>query len=157
MDGNGIPLAFDITPGNTNEQKTLQPLEEKIIKDFEFSEFVVCTDAGLASKANRKFNNKNNRKFVTTQSIKKLKSHLKNEALDLTKGWMLPGSNKTYNISKLRTDEKLIEEYRDKIFYKERWINEDGLEQRLIVTYSVKYQEYQKKSEIIKLIELRRL
>ena len=145
MDGNGIPLAFDITPGNTNEQKTLQPLEQKIIKDFEFSEFVVCTDAGLASKANRKFNNKNNRKFVTTQSIKKLKSHLKNEALDLTKGWMLPGSNKTYNISKLRTDEKLIEEYRDKIFYKERWINEDGLEQRLIVTYSVKYQEYQKK------------
>ena len=144
MDGNGIPLAFDITPGNTNEQKTLQPLEEKIIKDFEFSEFVVCTDAGLASKANRKFNNKNNRKFVTTQSIKKLKSHLKNEALDLTKGWKLSGSNKTYNISKLRTDEKLIEKYKNKIFYKERWIKEDNLEQRLIVTYSVKYQEYQK-------------
>ena len=144
MDGNGIPLAFDITPGNTNEQKTLQPLEEKIIKDFEFSEFVVCTDAGLASKANRKFNNKNNRKFVTTQSIKKLKAHLKNEALDLTKGWKLPGSTKTYNISKLRTDEKLIEKYKDKIFYKERWIKEDNLEQRLIVTYSVKYQEYQK-------------
>ena len=144
MDGNGIPLAFDITSGNTNEQKTLQPLEEKIIKDFEFSEFVVCTDAGLASKANRKFNNKNNRKFVTTQSIKKLKSHLKNEALDLTKGWKLPGSSKTYNISKLRTDEKLIEKYKDKIFYKERWIKEDNLEQRLIVTYSVKYQEYQK-------------
>lgn len=144
MDGNGIPLAFDITPGNTNEQKTLQPLEEKIIKDFEFSEFVVCTDAGLASKANRKFNNKNNRKFVTTQSIKKLKSHLKNEALDLTKGWKLPGSNKRYNISKLRTDEELIEQYKDKIFYKERWIKEDNLEQRLIVTYSVKYQEYQK-------------
>ena len=62
MDGNGIPLAFDITPGNTNEQITLQPLEEKIIKDFELAEFVVCTDAGLASNANRKFNNKNNRK-----------------------------------------------------------------------------------------------
>ena len=144
MDGNGIPLVFDITSDNNNEQKTLQPLEEKIIKDFEFSEFVVCTDVGLASKANRKFNNKNNRKFVTTQSIKKLKSHLKNEALDLTKGWKLPGSNKTYNISKLRTDEKLIEKYKDKIFYKERWIKEDNLEQRLIVTYSVKYQEYQK-------------
>lgn len=144
MDGNGIPLAFDITPGNTNEQTTLQPLEEKIIKDFEFAEFVVCTDAGLASKANRKFNDKSNRKFVTTQSIKKLKSHLKNEVLDLTKGWKLSGSSKTYNISKLRTDENLIEKYRDKTFYKERWIKEDGLEQRLIITYSVKYQEYQK-------------
>ena len=53
MDGNGIPLAFDITPGNTNEQITLQPLEEKIIKDFELAEFVVCTDAGLASNTNR--------------------------------------------------------------------------------------------------------
>lgn len=144
MDGNGLPLAFDITSGNTNEQVTLQPLEEKIIKDFEFSEFVVCTDAGLASKANRKFNDKNNRKFVTTQSIKKLKKYLKDEALDLTKGWKLPNSDKKYNISILRTDEKLIEKYKDKIFYKERWINENGLEQRLIVTYSVKYQEYQK-------------
>ena len=144
MDGNGIPLAFDITPGNTNEQTTLQPLEEKIIKDFEFAEFVVCTDAGLASKSNRKFNDKSNRKFVTTQSIKKLKSHLKDDALDLTKGWRMSGSSKTFNISKLRTDEKLIEKYRDKIFYKERWIKEDNLEQRLIVTYSVKYQEYQK-------------
>ena len=144
MDGNGIPLAFDITPGNTNEQTTLQPLEEKIIKDFEFSEFVVCTDAGLASKANRKFNDKSNRKFVTTQSIKKLKSHLKDDSLDLTKGWKLSGSSKTYNISKLRTDEKLIEKYKDKIFFKERWIKEDDLDQRLIVTYSVKYQEYQK-------------
>lgn len=144
MDGNGLPLAFDITSGNTNEQVTLQPLEEKIIKGFEFSEFVVCTDAGLASKANRKFNDKNNRKFVTTQSIKKLKKYLKDEALDLTKGWKLPNSDKKYNISILRTDEKLIEKYKDKIFYKERWINENGLEQRLIVTYSVKYQEYQK-------------
>lgn len=144
MDGNGIPLAFDITPGNTNEQITLKPLEEKIIKDFKTSEFVVCTDAGLASMANRKFNNTANRKFITTQSIKKLKAHLKAEALDLTKGWHLPNETKTYNISKLRTDDKLKEKYKDKTFYKERWIKEDGFEQRLIVTYSVKYQEYQK-------------
>ena len=144
MDGNGFPLIFDIVPGNTNEQITLTPLEEKIIKDFNTSEFVVCTDAGLASTANRKFNNKANRKFITTQSIKKLKTHLKYESLDLTKDWHLPNETKTYNISKLRTDEKLQEKYKDKTFYKERWIKENGLEQRLIITYSVKYQEYQK-------------
>ena len=144
MDGNGFPLIFDITSGNTNEQVTLKPLEEKIINDFKTSEFVVCTDAGLASMANRKFNNKANRKFITTQSIKKLKANLKAEALDLTKGWHLPNETKTYNISKLRTDEKLKEKYKDKTFYKERWINENGLEQRLIITFSVKYQEYQK-------------
>lgn len=144
MDGDGLPLAFDITSGNTNEQTTLKPLEQKIIKDFKTSKFVVCTDAGLASKANRKFNNINSRSFITTQSIKKLKGHLKDWCLDLTKGWKLYGSDKKYNISKLREDDKLIEAYKDKTFYKERWINEDGIEQRIIVTYSVKYQEYQK-------------
>ena len=144
MDGNGIPLAFDITAGNTNEQITLKPLEEKIIKDFKTSKFVVCTDAGLASMANRKFNNTNNRSFITTQSIKKLKAKLKEEVLDLTKGWHLANEKKTYNISNLRNDEKLKEKYKDVTFYKERYIKEDGLEQRLIVTYSVKYQEYQR-------------
>lgn len=144
MDGDGIPLSCEITPGNTNEQTTIQPLEQKIIDDFELAEIVVCTDAGLASASNRKFNDTNTRKFITTQSIKQLKSFLKEEVLDLTNGWKLIGSDKTYNIEKLRTDEKLIEVYKDKTFYKERWIKENDLEQRLIVTYSVKYQEYQK-------------
>ncbi len=144
MDGDGIPLCCEITPGNQNEQTTLQPLEKKIINDFELAEIVVCTDAGLASKANRKFNDTGSHKFITTQSIRQLKGYLKEEALDLTKGWKIIGSNKTYNIEKLRTDSQLIEQYKNATFYKERWIKEDGLEQRLIVTYSVKYQEYQK-------------
>ena len=159
LDGDGIPLAFDITPGNTNEQVTLKPLEEKIINDFNNSKFVVCTDAGLASKSNRKFNNTNNRRFITTQPLKKLKSFLKDWSLDLHKGWKLSGSDKLFDISKLRNDEELIKLYKDKTFYKERWIKEDRLEQRLIITFSVKYQEYQKQirenqiNRAIKLIE----
>ena len=144
IDGDGIPLAFDIFPGNQNEQPTLKPLEKKIINDFDNSKFVVCTDAGLASTANRKFNNISGRKFITTQSIKKLKQFLKDYALDLTRDWQLPGINKTFNISALRNDEELIKKYYDKVFYKERWIKEDGIEQRLIITFSPKYQEYQK-------------
>ena len=159
LDGDGIPLAFDITPGNTNERVTLRPLEEKIINDFNNSKFVVCTDAGLASKSNRKFNNTNNRRFITTQPLKKLKTFLKDWSLDLHKEWKLPGSDKIFDISKLRNDEELIKLYKDKFFYKERWIKEDGLEQRLIITYSVKYQEYQKQiretqiNRALKLIE----
>ena len=145
LDGDGIPMSFDMFEGNTNEQKTMKPLEEKIIKDFHSSKFVVCTDAGLASNTNRKFNNMSGRSFITVQSIKRLKLYLKQWALDLTSGWKLYGSDKTYNISKLRENEELMKQYYDKTFYKERWINENGLEQRIIVTYSVKYQKYQKK------------
>ena len=144
MDGDGIPLAFNITAGNTNEQATLTPLEEKILKDFELSKFIVCTDAGLASNDNRKFNNKEDRAFITTQSIKKLKKHLKDWALD-TKDWAVVGDNKKYDISKLEeTDESKNSNY-DKTFYKKRWINENGLEQAFIVTYSLKYKNYQQK------------
>lgn len=145
MDGDAIPLAFNITPGNTNEQETLQPLEQKIFDDFNLAKFVVCTDAGLASNENRKFNNIEGRCFITTQSLKKMKKHLKEWSLDLTKGWKLPGSDKVYDISKLREDNELMKKFYDDTFYKERWINENEIEQRLIVTYSVKYQEYQRK------------
>ena len=145
MDGDAIPMAFNITPGNTNEQETLQPLELKILEDFNLARFVVCTDAGLASNENRKFNNIEGRCFITTQSLKKMKKHLKEWSLDLTKGWKLPGSDKVYDISKLREEDELMKKFYNDTFYKERWINENGIEQRLIVTYSVKYQEYQRK------------
>ena len=99
MDGDGIPLAFNINSGNTNEQVTMVPLEKKILSDFELSKFIVCTDAGLASKENREFNNVKNRAFITTQSIKKLKKHLKEWALS-TEGWHLENDNNEYDISK---------------------------------------------------------
>ena len=141
MDGNGIPLAFNINSGNINEQVTMTPLEEKIIKDFELSKFVVCTDAGLASNNNRKFNDKDDRAFITTQSIKKLKKHLKEWSLEPS-GWNLVGSNETYNISNIEDDK--INRYKDCIFFKERWINENGLQQKFIVTFSLKYKSYQR-------------
>ncbi len=149
MDGDGIPLAFSINRGNMNEQLTLKPLEEKILSDFKLSKFVVCTDAGLSSEANRKFNDKDGRAFITTQSIKKLNEHLRNWSLAPI-GWKLPGDEKTYDISKLdemikNASDKDKEKIRAKVFYKERWIKGKNLEQRLIVTYSIKYRDYQRK------------
>jgi hypothetical protein len=146
MDGDGVPLAFSINKGNTNEQLTLKPLEEKILSDFDLSKFIVCIDAGLSSTSNRKFNNKKGRAFITTQSIKKLKAHLKEWALSPT-GWHLTGSKKTYDLSRLdkimaRAGDNDKEKLSSNVFYKERWIKEDGLEQRLIVTYSIKYRNY---------------
>ena len=142
MDGNGIPLLVDINAGNTNEQVTLKPLEQKILKDFDLSKFIVCTDAGLASYDNRKFNDKDDRAFITTQSIKTLKKHIKEWALSPT-GWLLPGDKKEYDIRKLEETEESTNLYYKKTFYKKRWIKENGLEQALIVTYSLKYKHYQ--------------
>ena len=155
MDADGIPLAFSIYPGNQNEQPTLKPLEQKVLNDYGMSQVVVCTDAGLSSVQNRKFNdrklgNVRIRSFITTQSIKMLPSDLEGYALDAT-GWHLAGEEGVYDLNSL-DDEK---DY-DKTFYKEKWITEDisqksrrqgnaPLEQRLIVTFSLKYRNYQRK------------
>lgn len=154
MDADGIPIAFGISPGNSSEQNTLIPLERKMLQNFDLSSFVVCTDAGLSSATNRWFNSYDKedgcRSFITTQSIKKLKGHLRQWSL-APQGWKLSGeqSGKTYDIREL--DE---ENDKEKIFFKSRWIKEKAtvrehgkqktviIEQQLIVSYSIKYRDY---------------
>ncbi len=138
IDGDGFPLCFSMFPGNKNEQPTLKPLEKKILRDFNLSEFIVCTDAGLASTENRKFNAISGRSYIVTQSLKMLKDFLQEWALD-PNGWKLNGSNNVYNINEINEHF-----HKNSIFYKERWINENGLEQRLIISYSIKERDYQK-------------
>lgn len=154
MDMDGIPISFCIYPGNRNEQTTMIPLEKKMLESFDMSKFIVCTDAGLSSATNRVFNSYDQenglRGYITTQPIKTLKKHLQKWCL-ADDGWLLDDSNsKTkYKLSEL-DDEK----DKDKIFYKTRWIKEEGIvhsdngdkkqiiEQKLIVSYSIKYRNY---------------
>ena len=138
MDGNGFPLSFVIL----NEQPSLIPLEKRIIKDFGITKFIVCTDAGLASNDNREFNTQGERSYIVTQSLKKVKKHIKDWALD-TEGWTKGDSN-GLDISSVMKSADDGETFEDGIWYKERWINENGIEQRIIVSFSPKYRAYQR-------------
>ncbi len=163
MDGDGMPLGFCINPGNTSEQVTMKPLENELIKYFNTTDIVVCTDAGLASLDNRLLNNvteendpladfgfKGKRHFICVQSIrgKSLNSTLKEWAID-RKGWSykIRKGNKVETIENFDlnniTDDKRAEFY-NVIFYKERTIAENNLDQRLIMIFSLKYQDYQR-------------
>lgn len=145
MDADGLPLAFCINPGNTSEQQTLRPLEETLANEFNLSEFVICTDAGLASIDNRLYNTTEGRNYIVTQSITMLPALMKEWALEKT-GWRRLGDKeeKTYDISSID-----LEQERDSLYYRERWFVEDragirGYEERLIVTFSPKYALYQR-------------
>lgn len=142
-DSDGIPLAFSLHSGSTNEQITLKPLERKIVKDFTTSEFVVCTDSGLSSRNNKLYNSISGRAYVTTQSIKKLPKEFKDWALSRD-GWRIVGGNPNvfFNISEINEESPL----KDKTFYKECPFKEENLPfQNLIVTYSLEYSNYHKK------------
>lgn len=141
MDADGIPLAFDVFPGNQNEQTTLKPLETKIIRDFACSEFIFCSDAGLGSKANRRFNSFGNRSYVISQSLKKMCREDRQIALN-PKQFRRLGSNKFIDISTLDESDPDIYET---IFYKEVPVVNGGMDEIVIVTYSPKYKAYQKR------------
>ena len=141
MDADGIPLAFDTYAGNKNEQITLKPLEKRIIKDFELSKFIYCSDAGLASKTNKQFNSIQDRAYIITQSLKKLKKDDKEVALKHT-GFLEVGidSSQRINIDDIDFNN---ENNRNRLFYKEIPL-EKPLKERLIVTFSPRYAIYQK-------------
>ena len=141
MDADGIPLAFDVFPGNQNEQTTLKPLEMKIIKDFNCSEFIFCSDAGLGSANNRAFNSIGNRAYVITHSLKKMKQGYRDIALNPTQ-FRKAGSTDFINI---RTLDETDDEVFNSIYYKEVPVVAGDLDETLIVTYSPKYKAYQQR------------
>ena len=136
-DGDGLPLAFSLFPGNQNEQKSLKPLESKILQQFGCEKFIYCSDAGLASEDNRAFNHMGQRAFIVTQSIKKLPAEDRAWALD-RKGFKRLSDDVPVDITKLSEDEK------DQLYYKDEPFTTKKLHQRLIITYSPKYAAYQK-------------
>lgn len=141
MDADGIPLAFDIFPGNQNEQTTLKPLESKIIQDFNCSEFIYCSDSGLGSASNRRFNSLGNRAYIITHSLKKMKKEDREIALNPTR-FRKVGSPKFVD---LRTLDETAEEVYNSIYYKEVPVITGTMDETLIVTYSPKYKAYQRK------------
>ena len=141
MDADGIPLAFDIFLGNQNEQLTLKPLEKKVIKDFNCSEFVFCSDAGLGGKSNRFLNSFGNRSYVITYSLKKMKKEERELAL-LPTQFKVPGSNKLID---LRTLDESDPKVYNTIYYKEYPLVTGDMDETVIITYSPKYKAYQSK------------
>jgi transposase len=142
MDGNGIPLAFSIFNGSSNEQPSLKPLEEKIIKNFGFSKFVVCTDGGLGSDNNRAFNDIEGRAFIVTQSLKKLKEKDRAAAMD-DRNWRRVSDNRPVDIKDIKAN---YSDHLKELYYKEEVYGTKKVPgQLMIVTYSPKYAAYQKK------------
>ena len=141
MDADGIPLAFDIFLGNQNEQLTLKPIEKKVIKDFNYSEFIFCSDAGLGGKSNRFLNSFGNRSYIITYSLKKMKKEERELAL-LPTQFKVPGSNKLID---LRTLDESDPKVYNTIYYKEYPLVTGDMDETVIITYSPKYKAYQSK------------
>ncbi|WP_347280372.1 IS1634 family transposase [uncultured Phocaeicola sp.] len=136
MDGDGIPLAFSLFPGNANEQTSLKPLEQKVLGDFGCQKFIYCSDAGLGSESIREYNHMGERAYIVTQSVKKLKREEKEWALN-PQGFKRVSDDAPVDLAELPEDDRGL-------YYKDGPYTTKKLHQRLIITYSPKYAAYQK-------------
>jgi len=171
MDTNGIPISMCITPGNTNEQTTVIPLEKELVQMFgeKKNKFIYCADAGLSSYHIRNFNSMGGRAFVVTQSVKKLSDKLK-EAVFNDFDYKLLSDDTSVSVETLkqfdRAEKKNLSLYNDKAYkiieadtlldvglYEEQTLangktrrvkSKAKLKQHVIITFSRKSFEYQR-------------
>ena len=144
MDGDGLPLSFNIYPGNRSEKETLIPEESKIVNSFKLSDtkIILCTDAGLSSDDIKKYNINNGRGFVITQSLKKFKKEYQEQVFN-KKDWRLSGDlTNVYDLEKIANDPTLKEQYYNNIFYKIVQTETKSVKQDTIVSFSFKYYDY---------------
>ena len=170
MDGAGIPISMCINPGNQNEQVCATATEEKMLRTFTNKKLIYCADAGLGSLDIRKFNSFGNRAFIVTQSIKKLSDTLK-EAVFNDFEYKLLSNNKVISIEEMKSFDKkdknnlnLYNDHAYKVIPADKLVD-PGLEeiyttktgktrkrkakgtlnQYVIITFSRKMMEYQRK------------
>ena len=169
MDMDGIPLAFTVFPGNESEQTSLQPLEKMLNSSFGMTEFVVSTDAGLASESNRRYNMAEGRDYICVQSIPSLPKADQDMALD-PRGWRVAFRKEglppidpenpekmIFNLSEVDLNaERHTKFYKEIIVYKRVEGKADTQRaERVIVTYSYDFALYlkHKRKERIKQAE----
>lgn len=170
MDGDGIPLSMCINSGNDNESLCAVPAEKKMLKMFKDKDIIYCADAGLGYSNIRQFNNMGGRKFVVTQSVKKLSEVVK-QAVFNDYDYRLSATGEKCSLDFMKNfnkDDQSYLDYYNSYLYKSvevdslvdlgltevktykngktRTVKSKGtMKQRIIITYSRKMAEYQRK------------
>jgi hypothetical protein len=82
MDNNGIPMAYNLFPGNESEKTSLQPILKRAKRDFNLDKTIVVADRGLNTSDNIFFNKASYDGYVYAQSIKGADKEFKEYTLD---------------------------------------------------------------------------
>ena len=119
MDKSGIPISFDLFPGNTNDCETLVPQIREFNRDFNLGRIVVVADKGLNTTKNIIANILSGDGYVYSQSVRKAGNELKNYVLE-EKGYRL-ATDKEFKV-KSRIYPRVIEVKGKKVSIDERQV-----------------------------------
>lgn len=91
IDENGIPVDYELFPGNTHEMKTILLVVNNFLASYGLEKITIIADCGLNSAANVIALHEQGSNFIVTQSLKKLKESKLNEVLNIPLNqWTFP-------------------------------------------------------------------
>jgi len=134
MDNEGVPMAYQLFPGNTNDCTTLLPVIKRIRREYGVGKVVVVSDKGLNTGKNAYYLANKRGGYVFSQSVRKGNAELKKYVLD-PNGYK--ESNDPYNPEfkkksrQFTRDIEFEDENKQKIKAK--------IEEKQVVIYSRKY------------------
>lgn len=81
IDGDGIPLGYDLYPGNTSEFKTLASALKKLKSSYKIKKVIVVADRGLNSKSNLSMIKKLGFEYILAFKVRSAPSDVKGAIL----------------------------------------------------------------------------
>ena len=82
MDTKGIPIMYDLFPGNTNDCETLLPVLDRVKKEYEVGRIIVVADKGVNTADNIAFSLAKGDGYVYSQTVRGGNKELKDYVLD---------------------------------------------------------------------------
>ncbi|NLB19676.1 MAG: IS1634 family transposase [Clostridium sp.] len=125
MDTNGIPIAFQLFPGNCVDVKTYLPAVEQIKKQFGIERIIVVADKGMNSKGNIVKTLENEDGYLFSQKVRGTR-----------------GAPKDIQEFALNTGDWIIndqETFAKKSMIRTRTVNKKKITEKILVTWNQKY------------------
>ena len=153
MDANGIPVAFDLFPGNESEKLHMSPIIERIKRDYDDCRIIYVADRGLNTSDNIYWLNGDNRSDVNKRDGYVYGQTVRGADAEFKK-WVLSGGFITEIVDD--DGEKIAFKHKSRIYPKELHVNvtKPGsrkpvkrtvkVDQKQMVYYSEKYARMQK-------------
>ncbi len=82
MDTNGIPIMYDLFPGNTNDCLTLMPILDRVKKNYEIGRTIIVADKGINTADNIAFSLVKGDGYVYSQTVRGGNKEFKSYVLD---------------------------------------------------------------------------
>ena len=103
IDNEGIPITYELFPGNTNDMATMRPILEKIKKEYGLGKITIVADKGNNTGENLAYIDNEDDYYIISQRIRARGTELANIVLDQEDyEWNAEGNFKSKSIERER-------------------------------------------------------